>query len=399
MRPSTPWAMSTAPTNSPPHSTGSCRAWTATAVPAPTATCRRKLPALAGRRGGEIPAAAAARADRSGRRRSAVPADRCRRFPHQRRERQRLQQSPRERSRPDHVPAAAEHQADRSGDQRAVGRDVRGRLAQRCPRSTTSRSPGRTTSIRGRAVRTHGRLSARRRIATLQEQALGALINHAQVQRHAATAAARRPGVVSARAVHESARSRRWRTPSARAQRRCRIADPPLNALEQQGKVVFARACAPVPRRSGPVERAQAPVVRFHDISTQCPRPRRHGRRRPASRSRRARRGWRATREPTRSRWPNGAKIRRTSSDPGPRAVDGFCRRRSGRPGRLEQVRRPGLHGISKTAPYFHNNSAATLEEVVDHYIEFFKRVQVNRAWQADARRLSTTDGVHFDRP
>ena len=29
----------------------------------------------------------------------------------------------------------------------------------------------------------------------------------------------------------------------------------------------------------------------------------------------------------------------------------------------------PGLRGIRKTAPYFHNNSAATLEEVVDHYI------------------------------
>jgi cytochrome c peroxidase len=33
------------------------------------------------------------------------------------------------------------------------------------------------------------------------------------------------------------------------------------------------------------------------------------------------------------------------------------------------------LHGISKTAPYFHNNSAATLEEVIDHYVALFKRV------------------------
>ena len=32
------------------------------------------------------------------------------------------------------------------------------------------------------------------------------------------------------------------------------------------------------------------------------------------------------------------------------------------------------LHGISRTAPYFHNNSAATLEEVVDHYVAVFKR-------------------------
>jgi hypothetical protein len=33
------------------------------------------------------------------------------------------------------------------------------------------------------------------------------------------------------------------------------------------------------------------------------------------------------------------------------------------------------LRGISRTAPYFHNNSAATLEEVLDHYTAFFARV------------------------
>jgi cytochrome c peroxidase len=32
------------------------------------------------------------------------------------------------------------------------------------------------------------------------------------------------------------------------------------------------------------------------------------------------------------------------------------------------------LRGISKTAPYFHNNSAATLDEVLDHYIALFTR-------------------------
>jgi cytochrome c peroxidase len=35
----------------------------------------------------------------------------------------------------------------------------------------------------------------------------------------------------------------------------------------------------------------------------------------------------------------------------------------------------PNLRGISKTAPYFHNNSAATLEEMLDHYDAFFARV------------------------
>ena len=57
----------------------------------------------------------------------------------------------------------------------------------------------------------------------------------------------------------------------------------------------------------------------------------------------------------------------------------------------------PGLRGLSETAPYFHNNSAATLEEVVDHYIEFFKRVEVNAAPGVVPPAVST-DGVHFDR-
>jgi len=33
------------------------------------------------------------------------------------------------------------------------------------------------------------------------------------------------------------------------------------------------------------------------------------------------------------------------------------------------------LRSIDRTAPYFHNNSAATLEEVLDHYNDFFARV------------------------
>jgi cytochrome c peroxidase len=57
----------------------------------------------------------------------------------------------------------------------------------------------------------------------------------------------------------------------------------------------------------------------------------------------------------------------------------------------------PGLRGIRKTAPYFHNNSAATLEEVVDHYVEFFKRVQA-MAPPGVVPPVATTDGVNFDR-
>jgi hypothetical protein len=38
----------------------------------------------------------------------------------------------------------------------------------------------------------------------------------------------------------------------------------------------------------------------------------------------------------------------------------------------------PTLYGISKTAPYFHDNSAATLEDVMVHYqldFQFLRRV------------------------
>ena len=52
---------------------------------------------------------------------------------------------------------------------------------------------------------------------------------------------------------------------------------------------------------------------------------------------------------------------------------------------------------MRNTAPYFHNNSAASLEEVVDHYIEFFKRVRVTAPLLV-VPPVASTDGVHFDR-
>jgi cytochrome c peroxidase len=55
------------------------------------------------------------------------------------------------------------------------------------------------------------------------------------------------------------------------------------------------------------------------------------------------------------------------------------------------------MRGLRHTAPYFHNNSANTLEEVVDHYIEFFKMVRV-AAPPGVAPPAASTDGVNFDR-
>jgi cytochrome c peroxidase len=95
----------------------------------------------------------------------------------------------------------------------------------------------------------------------------------------------------------------------------------------------------------------------------------------------------------------DGSTIRRTSSDPGRALLTGFVGGAGILPAQDDwnKLDIPGLRGISKTAPYFHNNSAATLEEVVDHYIEFFKRVQAN-APPGVVPPAASTDGVNFDR-
>jgi cytochrome c peroxidase len=247
------------------------------------------------------------------------------------------------------------------------------------------------------------------RVATLQDQALGAFVNHAQIQ-----------GTAPQRLLDDLASFQRvlFTNPRVRALSDAIRAgatplpdpDPPLDVLEAEGKVVFERACTQchgTPAQSN----AQAPLVRFHSISTQCPRPIDS---RPITVVTPARFAFAAcppqlarnartyeialsvaTGTPT-GVLPAGTKIRRTSSDPGRALLTGFV----GGPGPQDDWDKfdiPGLRGIGKTAPYFHNNSAATLEDVVDHYAEFFKRVRVNTA--PAVARIISTDGVNIDRP
>jgi cytochrome c peroxidase len=231
------------------------------------------------------------------------------------------------------------------------------------------------------------------RLATLQEQALAALGNHAQAENAPPTrllddlASFQRGLFTSHRVRNLAAAVTAGTTPLPDV-------DPPLNALESKGKAVFERACTQChggPGQSTP----QLPVVRYHDISTQCPRP---------------------VDTATPARWvfapcpprldrnartyeitlPNGSRIRRTSSDPGRALLTGVV---GGPPAQDDwnKLDMPGLRGISRTAPYFHNNSAATLEEMVDHYVEFFKRVRAT-APPGVVPPIATTDGVHFDR-
>ena len=233
------------------------------------------------------------------------------------------------------------------------------------------------------------------RFGTLQEQALAAFTAHAQVGN--APPQAMLEDLASfqrilftnhrVRALSDALREGTLPLPDA---------DGPLTELEQAGKAVFVRACAQChggPGQSTP----KPPVIRFHDISSQCPRP---------------------VDAVTPARWaftpcspqlarnartyeitlPNGTRIRRVSSDPARALLTGFAGVGPAPQDDWNKLDTPGLRGLRRTAPYFHNNSAPTIEAVVDHYTEFFKRAVANAPAGPGAPILST-DGVHADRP
>jgi len=234
------------------------------------------------------------------------------------------------------------------------------------------------------------------RKANLQDQALGALVAHAQIVNAPA------PRFLDDLAAFQNVlfSSQRVRVLSDAVRNGVSPLpdiDPPLTALEAQGKVVFTRACAQC--HGGPGQSTtQVPLLqRFHDINAECPRPvdtvvpaRWNFAPCPARLARNAR-----TYEITLA---NGTVVRRTTTDPGRALLTGFVLAAALNPnddwGKLDVN---GLRGIGKTAPYFHNNSADTLEQVVDHYIEFFKRVEAV-APPGVVPGFTTTDGVHFDR-
>jgi cytochrome c peroxidase len=232
------------------------------------------------------------------------------------------------------------------------------------------------------------------RITTLQDQALQAFLNHAQVKKTPTQAilddlAAFQLTLFSSPAVQALADAvSRGVTPLPDP-------DPPLTALEQQGKAVFLRACEQCHGGPGGSTAQQPLVTRFHDIVTTCPRPL-------------------DTVSPPRFSFApcpvglgdkvrtyeftvNGSTIRRASSDPGRALLTGFV----GGPPLFDDWNKldvPGLHGVSQTAPYFHNNSAATLEDLVNHYIQFFKFAQATAPPGVILPVLST-DGIHIDKP
>jgi cytochrome c peroxidase len=233
------------------------------------------------------------------------------------------------------------------------------------------------------------------RVGTLQEQALGALVNHAQV--HNAPPQQLLDDLASfQRALFTNRRVRSLAEAVAAGTQPLPDADPPLTTLEQQGKAVFERACAHCHGGPGQSTTPRPVVFRFHDIATQCPRPvdtvtpARFAFKACPERLARNERTYEIA-------LANGTTQRRTSSDPGRALLTGFV----GGPPPSDDWNKldvPGMRGIRHTAPYFHNNSADTLEEVVDHYIGFFKRVQALAPPGTPPAPVASTNGVTFDR-
>ena len=198
--------------------------------------------------------------------------------------------------------------------------------------------------------------------------------------------------------------------------------DPVLTTLEIAGKTIFNRACAQChgnlaghPSGSTPIlqgtQGTATELVRYHAIATACPRPvdsvtpprflfaqcspsqMKNVRSYEITNSGVAPSGF-----PCGGAAPQPACVTRiTTSDPGRLLLSGYPL--AGGRGDIEHMDTPSLRGISRTAPYFMNNTAATLEDMLEHYKQFFKRVEVQNP---AAPLLTTKPGVTppvIDRP
>jgi hypothetical protein len=68
---------------------------------------------------------------------------------------------------------------------------------------------------------------------------------------------------------------------------------------------------------------------------------------------------------------PDGSTLVLSSPDPGRALITGLAEG----PDQANAFKIPTLRGVKNTAPYFHDNSAATLEDLMVHYTRFFESV------------------------
>ena len=196
---------------------------------------------------------------------------------------------------------------------------------------------------------------------TLQAQALGALIDHSEITVRPRTrflddVAAFQETLFSSKSVRLLARALANGQPLPPT-------DPPLNELEGQGKALFDHHCATChggPTQTVPLAEIEGPGI--HDVFISKPVPP-FATDLPFAPSPLPPRLW-AFRVPG-----HADPIVIPSTDPGKALL-------TGSPSDMNGFDMTTLYGISKTAPYFHDNSAATLEEVVRHYQLLFEAVR-----------------------
>lgn len=158
--------------------------------------------------------------------------------------------------------------------------------------------------------------------------------------------------------------------------------DPPLNALERKGKEIFKRTCASChgsDKHPSTSTVASPPLKqRYHPILSACPRP---------TRAWCARLGcftfpscspeMDSTIRSYELTLDDGRKERITTSDPGRLLLSGDVIDADSFDHSHGAFDIPGLRGIGRTAPYFHNNSATSLDDVLTFYQAFFARREV----------------------
>jgi cytochrome c peroxidase len=187
---------------------------------------------------------------------------------------------------------------------------------------------------------------------TLQAQALGALLGHSEIKK-----APRDRFLNDVAAFQEflfsSPSVRRLSTALARGETPPPT-DPVLNSFEQRGKVLFDRHCAVC--HGGPTQTVPLAALPpgIHNIHVSKPVPP-FAADLPFAPSPLHPRLW-SFRVPGQA-----APLILPSTDPGQALL-------TGNSAHMNFFDIPTLYGASKTAPYFHDNSAATLEDVVIHY-------------------------------
>jgi cytochrome c peroxidase len=160
--------------------------------------------------------------------------------------------------------------------------------------------------------------------------------------------------------------------------------DPPLNDIERLGKQRFDDFCGQCHGGPAQVENRENRIFPPFDGSTN-PRSLNVGVSNPLPQGMKAKVIHGPAFDLPTQRYtielPAGKSVELTSSDPGTVLTDVHALETVGGNQVFNRFDIPQLRGINRTAPYFHDHRARTLEDVVRHYQEFFLFINTVRGF------------------